>query len=36
MITDDAFRVNDASNHEGHLHQNGVLIWFGIETAIFL
>ena len=31
---DDEFRFNDASTHEGQLHQNGILTWFGIETAI--
>ena len=31
---DDAFRFNDASTHEGHLRQNGKLIWFCNETAI--
>ena len=27
------FRFNDAS-HEGHMCQNGILIWFSTETAI--
>ena len=31
---DDEFRFNDASAHERHLRQNGILTWFGIETAI--
>ena len=31
---DDEFRFNDASTHEGHLRQNGKLIWFCNETAI--
>ena len=33
---DNEFRFNDASNHEGHLSKNGILIWFGIETAIII
>ena len=31
---DEESRFNDASTHEGHLRQNGVLTWFGIETDI--
>ena len=30
---DDDFRFNDTSTHEGHLHQNGILMWSGTETA---
>ena len=30
----DEFRFNDASTHEDHLHQDGVLTWFCDETAI--
>ena len=30
---DDEFRFNEASTHEGHLHQNGVLTWFSYKTA---
>ena len=30
---DDEFRFNDASTHESHLRQNGVLTWFCNETA---
>ena len=26
-------RIKDASIHEGHLHQNGILILLGIKTA---
>ena len=26
---DDGFRFNNASTHEGHLHQNGILTWGG-------
>ena len=37
MITrnygDDEFRFNDATTHEGHLRQNGILTSFDIETA---
>ena len=33
---DNEFRFNDASNHESHLRQNGILTWFGIETAIMI
>ena len=33
---DNKFRFNDASIHEGHLRQHGVLTWFGIETAIMV
>ena len=32
----DEFRFNDASTHEGHLRQNGVLTWFCYETAIMM
>ena len=35
-IDDDEFRFNDTSTHEGHLRQNGILTWFGIETAIMI
>ena len=35
-IGDDEFRFNDTSTHEGHLRQNGILTWFGIETAIMI
>ena len=31
---DDEFRFNDASTHEGHLRQNGELLWFCNETVI--
>ena len=27
LPSDDELRFNDASTHEGHLHQNGVLTW---------
>ena len=27
-IGDDEFRFKNASTHEGHLRQNGVLTWF--------
>ena len=30
---DDEFRFTDALIHAGHLHQNGILTWFGFETA---
>ena len=30
---DESFRFNDASTHEGHLHQDGVLTWFCNEMA---
>ena len=33
---DDEFRFNDASTHDGHLHQNGVLTWFCNETIIMI
>ena len=33
---DDEFRFNDASTHEGHLHQNGMFILFSTETAIII
>ena len=33
---DDEFRFNDASNHEGHLRQNGELTWFCSETIIMI
>ena len=33
---DDEFRFNDASTHEGHLRQTGVLTWFCNETAIMI
>ena len=32
----DEFRFNDASTHEGHLRQKGVLSWFCNETAIMI
>ena len=35
-IDDNEFKFNDASTHEGHLPPNGILIWFGIETAIMI
>ena len=28
LLDDDEFRVNNASIHEGHLCQNGILTWF--------
>ena len=33
---DDEFRFKDLSTHEGHLLQNGILIWFCNETAIMM
>ena len=33
---DDEFRFNDASTHEGHLRQNGVLTWFCNEMALMI
>ena len=33
---DDEFRFNDASTHEDHLRQNGIVTWFGIEKAIMV
>ena len=33
---DDEFRINDASTHEGHLRQNGVLTWFCNEMVIMM
>ena len=33
---DDEFRFNSEATHEGHLHQNGILTWFGIEMAIII
>ena len=33
---DDEFRLNDASTHESHLRQNGVLIWFCNEIVIMM
>ena len=33
---DAEFRFNDVSNYEGHLHQNGILIWYGMETSILI
>ena len=26
--------VSSGSTHEGHLHKNGILTWFGIETTV--
>ena len=34
MDDDDEFRFNVASTHEGHLRQNGILTWFGIDMAV--
>ena len=36
LLTDDEFRFNDASTHEGHLRQNGELTWFCSETIIMI
>ena len=33
---DNEFRFNNASIHEGHLRQNGVLTWFCNETVIMI
>ena len=33
---DDELRFNDASTHEGHLHQNGELTWFCNEAIIMI
>ena len=33
---DDELGFNDASTHESHLRQNGVLTWFCNETAIIM
>ena len=33
---DDEFRYNDASIHESHLCQNGILISFSNETAMII
>ena len=33
---DDEFRFNDASIHEDHLRQNGVLTSFSNETAVIM
>ena len=35
-LDDDELRFNDASTCECHLHQNGILIRFGIEMAIMV
>ena len=32
-VAEEEFRLNDASVHEGHLHENGILTLFGIEMA---
>ena len=34
--SDDEFRFNDASTHEGHLRQNGELTWLCNETIIMI
>ena len=34
MVDDDEFRFNDASTHEGHLRQNGVLTRVFNETSM--
>ena len=36
MDGDDEFRFNDMSNHEGSLHQNGILTWFSVGRAIMV
>ena len=38
VVDDDdiEFRFNNASAYKSHLHQNGILTWFGIETAIMV
>ena len=33
---DDEFRFNEASTHEGHLHQNSISTWFCNEMAIMV
>ena len=33
---DDEFRFNNASTHEGHLRQNGILTLFCNDTAIMI
>ena len=33
---DDEFGFNNASTNEGHLRQNGILTWFGIERAVLV
>ena len=33
---DDVFGFNDASTHEGHLHQNGILTLFSIGRAVMV
>ena len=30
---EEEFRFNDAFIHQGHLRQNSILTWFGIEMA---
>ena len=36
MMMMNDFRFNDASTHDGHLRQNGVLTWFCNETDIMI
>ena len=33
---DDEFGFKDASTHVGHLHQNGTLTWFSIESTVMV
>ena len=36
FLHDDEFQFNYTSTHEGHFSQNGILTWFGIETALMI
>ena len=33
---DDEIKFNNMSTHKGHLGQNGILTWFGIEIATMI